>query len=74
MSNKTSGLQEVFVLQACHGKKADGPYYQGDGEWGQFDYAKLYYSRGAMRSGLSEAKKVKPDDLAEVCAFGAFLP
>lgn len=74
MGNKTTSYQEGFVLQACHGKKADGPYYEGDGEWGDFDGAKIYYSRGAMRSGIAEAKKVKPDPTAEICAFGVFLP
>lgn len=74
MSNKTSGLREGFVLQVCHGRKADGPYYQGDGEWGQFEYARIYYTRGQMRSGIAEAKKAKPDDLAEICAFGVYLP
>lgn len=74
MKTKTNGLEEGFVLQACHGKKADGPYYQGDWEWGGFDGAKVYYSRGAMRAGLRDANKVKPDDKAEVCAFGVYLP
>lgn len=66
-------VEEGFVLQACHGRKADGPYYAGDGEWTAFDGAKIYYSRRAMRIALSEANKNKPDDKAEIKAFGVYV-
>jgi hypothetical protein len=73
-SYMTTDPQEGFVLQACHGKMADGPYWQGDGEWGSFEAARIYYSRRAMKSGLKDATQSKPDDLSEIHAFGVYLP
>lgn len=66
-------LPEGYVLQIVHGSLADGPYYCGDGEWGSFEGAKAYYSRSAMRFGLSEAKKSHSDPSADVAAFGVYV-
>lgn len=64
---------EGFVLQLCHGKKADGLYYDGDGDWTTFDNAMVYYSRDEMKRGLVEAKQANEDAAAEVVAFGVYL-
>ena len=69
----SSYIQEGFVLQACHGKSADGPYWHGGGEWGSFQGVLIYYSRGAMRSGLREARQSKLDETAEIHAFGVYV-
>lgn len=66
-------IQEGFVLQVVHGRKADGPYYHDDGEWGTFEGAQIYYSRKAMRSGLAEARKALPEDGVKVVAFGVYV-
>ena len=68
-----TSVQEGFVLQVVHGRMADGPYYLGDGEWGSFEGARIYYSRGAMRSGLREAKEEPPEPGARICAFGVYV-
>ena len=66
-------VQEGVVLQVVHGRMADGPYYQGDGEWGSFGGARIYYSRGAMRDGLREAKEKPPEDGAKIVPFRVYV-
>lgn len=64
---------EAFVLQLCHGKNADGLYYDGDGDWTTFNNARIYYSRKDMRSGLREAKQANEDKTAEAIAFAVLI-
>lgn len=66
-------LPEAFVLQLCHGKKADGYYFDGDGDWTTFENAHIYFSRKDMRAGLREAKQANEDKTAEVVAFAVIL-
>ena len=64
---------EAFVVQLCHGDKADGLYYDGDGDFTNFENAHIYYSREEMERGLREAKAANEDSSAEAEAFAVLL-
>ena len=64
---------EAFVVQLCHGDKADGLYYDGDGDWTNFENACTYYSHHDMDEVLKEARQANEDKIAEVVAFSVIL-
>lgn len=64
---------EAFVVQLCHGDKADGLYYDGDGDWTNFENACTYYSQHDMEEALKEARQANEDKTAEVVAFAVIL-
>lgn len=66
-------VPEGFVLQLCHGKKADGLYYDGDGDWTFFGGAHVYYTRKEMLNGIKEARQANEDKTADVAAFAVLL-
>lgn len=64
---------EAFVVQLCHGDKADGLYYDGDGDWTNFENACTYYSHHDIDEVLREARGANEDKTAEVVAFSVIL-